>query len=213
MLTWNELLAEIRADLQDDRAATPRWSDKVLYIYAKDAIRDYSTWFPLRLDRLELARLGNSFPLPTNFIEEIHVEAPLDTFLEKRSERSGVRYRPNPHAYILSGGRLYAETAEPCLYLTYFAAHPVPASETDSPFALSIPETDIELIRLYVKAKALGQMRSRQAALDRFKATSGKRDDNPLGPEVEDLYGEYLRGIQARIRGGFATLYRTGRLK
>ena len=53
-MTWSELLADIRADLQDT-GTTPRWSDKTLYVYAKDAMRDYSIWFPQRDDALEIA--------------------------------------------------------------------------------------------------------------------------------------------------------------
>jgi hypothetical protein len=211
-MNWTQLLAEIRADLCDE-STTPRWSDRVLYIYAKDAIRDYSMWFPKRVDREALALTEGSGPLPHDYLEDISVEAPRDTFLEKRQDRPGVRYPASKRFYSISGGRLYVDCTEPAAFLTYFATHPVPASEADGEFALSVPEADIELVRLYVKAKAYGQVRGRQASLDRFKATSGARDDNPLIPETENLYDEYLRGISNRIRGGFATLYRTGRLK
>ena len=33
---------------------TPRWSDAAIYLYAKDAIRDYSSYFPMRVTRVEL---------------------------------------------------------------------------------------------------------------------------------------------------------------
>jgi hypothetical protein len=211
-MKWSELLADIRTDLKDE-AASPKWSNRTLFIYAKDAIRDYSTWFPLRIDRQALTLSNGSSPLPVNFIEDLHVEAPIDTFLEKRQDRPGIRYPASRRFYYISGGKLYADVAELTVYLTYFASHPVPSSEGDDEFVLTIPETDTELLRLYTKGKALGQLRSRQANLDRFKATSGARDDNPLMPETENLYEEYLRGISNRIRGGFTTLYRTGRTK
>ncbi len=51
MTTWAQLLADIRIDLKDT-GTTPRWSDAALYLYAKDAIRDYSSYFPLRVTRL-----------------------------------------------------------------------------------------------------------------------------------------------------------------
>ena len=63
-----------------------------------------------------------------------------------------------------------------------------------------------------MKARAYGQMRNRQAALDRFKPT-GKRDDNPLEPEVEDLMQAFYDGIAERIPGGIVVLYRMGRMR
>jgi hypothetical protein len=212
-MNWEALLADIRADLQDT-GPTPRWSDKMLYLYAKDAIRDYSTWFPTRLDRAELLPTAGKFPLPVDFIEDISVECPLDTYLEKRQNRPGVRYpkTEKPLNYYLSGGNLYlgSPTEEP-VYLSYFATHPVPASELDLTFAITVPDADIELIRLYIKAKVYGQMRSRQSALDRFKVGSSSRDDNPLNPEVEDVMADYWRGIAQRVPGGVIFLYRPGR--
>ena len=74
---------------------------------------------------------------------------------------------------------------------------------------LDIPDPDLELIRLYVKAKVYEQMRSRTAALDRFKLGSGSRDDNPIAPEVADLMKVYHSKIAERIPGGNIELYRT----
>jgi hypothetical protein len=229
-MTWSEFLAEMRSDLQDE-GTTQRWSDKMLYIYTKDGIRDYSTWFPKRVDRLVLTLSpdGQSYPLPVDYIEDISVECPIDTFLERRATRPGLRYRntPRPFSYYVSGGGLYisapadnawlqnlfSSPAEVTVNLTYFSSHPVPASEADTTFALTIPDADVELIRLYIKAKVYSQMRGKQAALDRFKLGTGKRDDNPLLPEVDDLMAEYHRGIAERLPGGCIYLYRPGRMR
>ncbi len=214
METWGTLLADIRADLQDTNTANPRWPDDTLYVFAKDAIRDYSVWFPRRLDRVVLTPVDGIYPLPLDLIEDIQVECPLDTLLERRLDRPGVKYRKNSLFYTIQGGNLYLKGSPlgDTLYLTYLASHPVPASKDDTVFVVTIPDADIELVRLYVKAKVIEQMRQRQAGLDRFKPV-GDRQDNPLTPEATHLWGEYYGKIAQRIPGGVISLYRAGRLK
>lgn len=208
MTTWSGFLAELRVDLQDT-SATPRWSDKILWVYTRDAIRDYSTWFPRRIDRQEIAKTNGAFPLPSDFVQEIFVESPSETFLKKRTEQPGTRLRTSTTLYTVSGGKLYTDAGGP-VYLTYLALHAVPASETDNTFTFTVPDADIELIRLYVKASCYEQMRSKQASLDRFKL-SGSRDDNPVEPETHNLMIEYQYKISQRIKGGMIKLYRVGR--
>lgn len=215
MTTWAGLLAEIRADLQDTAIApsTPKWSDQMLYLYSKDAIRDYSTWFPKRQDRVEISPTGDAYPLPNDFIEDITVEQPIDTYLVRRPNRPGSQYQVTTlaHFYTVQGGNIYLSSlpVEP-LYLSYFCTHPVPTSETDTSAVITVPDVDIELIRVYVKAKVYAQMRGRQSALDRFKV-AGKRDDNPLEPEVGDLMENYRRKVAERLPGGEITLHLVGR--
>jgi hypothetical protein len=215
MTTWADLLKDLRTDLQDE-AANPRWSDRLLYLYAKDGIRDYSVWFPKRVDNLALTVKNGAFPLPADYIEDIHVECPAGFFL------SSMQVRPNTHRlpgtskfanyYYIQGGNLYlGSPTSDDLALTYLASHAVPASETDATFELTIPDADLELVRLYVKAKVYSQMRSRQASLDRFKVGSGKRDDNPLAPEVDDVWADYNKAIISRTNGGVILLYRLRR--
>ena len=213
METWETLLADIRADLQDT-SDKPRWANDTLYVYAKDALRDYSTWFPRRLDRVEMLLDGDKYPLPMDFIEDIQVECPLNSFLERRLDRPGVKYLKHSLYYFIQGGSLYLSGAPlgAGLYLTYLAAHPVPATAADVTFVLTVPDSDVELVRLYVKAKIYGLMRSKTATLDRYKPV-GDRQDNPLAPETEDLWGEYYAKIAQRIPGGVISLYRAGRLK
>lgn len=215
MTTWADLLADIRADLQDTAVApaTPKWSDSMLYLYAKDAIRDYSTWFPKRADRLEIAPIDGAYPLPNDFIEDINVEQPIDTYLVRRPNRPGSQYLTSSlaHFYTIQGGSIYLSSpSEDPIYLSYFCTHPVPASESDDTTVLTIPDMDLELVRLYVKAKVYAQMRGRQSALDRFKVT-GRRDDNPLEPETGDLMEDYRRKIAERLPGGEITLHLNGR--
>ena len=214
MITWTEFLAEMRLELKDT-GSTPKWSDGLLLIYTKDAVRDYSRWFPQRFDRVQLTLADGKYALPGNFIEEIHVECPLNTFLERRRERSGVRFPQlsKPFFYFIQSGSLYLSSpSDEDVYLTYNGLHDVPASSTDTTFIFSVPDIDIELIRIYVKASAIEFMRTRAAALDRFKV-SGTRDDNPLLPETTDLMKEYEKKIADRVPGGVVMLYRLGRRK
>jgi hypothetical protein len=218
MTTWAELLSDIRSDLQDTNATSPRWSDGEIYVNVKDAIRDYSLWFPRQLDRVEIVAADGGYALPTDFIAATHVENPLDTYLEKRGRRPGVRYRLSfsPKYYTIIAGTIKTSNVPAdgeILYLSYDAVHPVPASAEDITFDLTVPDIDIELIRLFVRGRLFTKMRGKQASLDRFKVGGGKRDDNPISDEVEDLMRDYRDAIATRYRGGAVSLYRVGRVK
>ena len=212
MTTWGELLSDIRNDIKDT-GTTPKFSDATLYMYLKDAIRDYSTYFPKRNDRAELTLNGSAYDLPADYLDDVSVECPLDRFLERRQERPGRRFTPQskPTLYYIEGGalKLNGPTSEG-VYLTYDALHPVPAAADDTTFALTIMDRDLELIRLYVKAKTNEQLRTKQANLDRFKLGSGNRQDNPIEPEVANLMDDYLTKIAERIGGRAIKLWRPG---
>jgi hypothetical protein len=215
MTTWGTLLQEIRVELKDN-GATQKWSDETLYLYAKDAIRDYSLHFPLKY-RAELAEASGVYPLPADFVKAVSVECPADRFLEERFERPGHRYASSsgqPSLYYIEGGNLYLNRAPldgSAVFLNYTARHPIPANAGDSSFDLTIPEEDEELIRLYIKAKTIGQVRTQQAQLDRFKPGAGKRTDNPLAPESGNLMDEYYAKVAERFAGGTIHLWRPGR--
>jgi len=212
MTTWASFLTDTRTDLQDTSVTSPRWTSKILYLYAKDGIRDYSTWFPKRTDRYAMSLLNGTFVLPLDFILEILVESPKGTYLERRKEIPGTKLRRSNY-YFTEGGNLYLGAPSDEVLLTYHSSRSVPTSEQDDAFIFDVPDVDMELIRLYVKAKVFEQMRSRSAALDRFKMGSGPRDDNPLQPEVADLMAVYYQKIAERTGGGVIELYRSGRLK
>jgi len=201
MSTWATLLADIRVDLKDE-AATKRWSDAALYLWAKDAIRDYSLNFPQMKYSEQLTLNSGSYALPSDFLEVISVEYPAGRYLDRRFERPP-QSETYPTRYYISGGRLYLD-ASPTgdAYLNYEAMHPVPSSATDTSFAITIPEMDEELLRLYIKGKAIEQIRSAQSNLDRFKLGSGDRDDNPLLPETNQVMRDYYNKIAERRGGG-----------
>ena len=204
MTDWATFLAEIRVDLKDS-GTTPRFSTDALYLWAKDATRDYSMHFPLRVDRKSLTATGGAYALPADYYQDVEVEYPLNTFLERRQQRPGKSYSEGstPTSYYISGGKLYLDVASPSyvIYLTYDAVHPAPATSDEDDFELTIPLPDEELIRLYVKAKASEQLRTQQASLDRFKLGSGDRQDNPLLPEVNTLMVEYRTKLAERYPG------------
>lgn len=215
MSTWAELLADLRTDLKDT-GSTERYSDEALYLWVKDAIRDYSQFYPLYNYREELTETNDVYPLPSDFVKDITVESPANTYLETRGNRPGIRYsEPGlPSRYWLDGGNLHLDVLPPTdqvVLLTYTSRHGIPSAYDDTTFVMTIPEEDEELIRLYVKAKAVEQVRTLQSNLDRFKLGSGSRDDNPLQPEVLDLMTEYRRKLAERDTGGVVLLYRPGR--
>ena len=204
MTTWATFLSDVRLDLKDT-GATQRFTDGALYLWVKDAIRDYSMHYPRRMDRIELSAADGASPLPADFIQDVEVEYPLNTFLERRQQRPGQSYTQGttPTYYYTSRGNLYLDSLPPAgpIYLTYDAVHPSPESADDLTFVLTVPVIDEELIRLYVKAKASEQLRTQQASLDRFKLGSGDRQDNPLLPEVNTLMIEYRTKLAERYPG------------
>lgn len=216
MTTWVQFLKDLREDLQDT-GSSPRWTNYLLWMYTKDAVRDYSIWFPYQKDRVTLVESGAGYALPDDFSEDILVECPEDTFLERRRSRPGVKFitQTRPYFYWVEGDRLYLNgTPTDDVLLTYNAVHPVPTSEKNIPtFTFTVPDGDLEMLRLYVKAQVHSQMRQKQARLDRFEPGSGRRDDNPLAPETDTLMREYYNKIAIRTSGGAVRLHRPGRIK
>lgn len=214
MTTWADILSETRIELKDT-GSNLKYADTLLYIYVKDALRDYSQHFPIK-QRLELVAASGACTLPADFMNDITVENPEDSFLERRMARPGVRFKTTgqtPTRYHIQDGELHFNSSLPdgaSVWLTYEARHPVPSAADDLTFVLTVPEDDEELIRLYMRAKALGQTRSSQSSLDRFKP-GGRRDDNPLRPEVTNLMDEYYAKVAERFGGGVVLLYRPGR--
>jgi hypothetical protein len=224
MSTWSALLTDIRADLKDS-GTTLKYSDSMIFLYLKDALRDYSQFFPLKKFRVAMVLnlIPTSFVLPLDYIGGAIVECPLDRFLEERLAISGNTYNSVRPAttFAIVGGLLYINGDPPTssVYLSYDAHHPIPAAITGPPavpigdFVMTIPEDDEELIRLYIKAKVYGQTRTLASSLDRFKLGTGARDDNPLRPEVSNLMDEYHAKIDERFPGGVVKLYRPGKYR
>lgn len=218
MSTWLALRTDIRTDLEDT-GTTKKWTDEVLYVYTKDAVRDYSMFFPLKCIRevLVLNTPKTAFVVPSDYMGGAIVECPLDRFLEERFATSGNTYNSVRPAttFAIVGGLLYinGDPLTSSVYLSYDARHPVPANAADDAYAMTIPTDDEELIRIYVKAKIYGQTRTLASSLDRFKLGTGARDDNPLRPEVSNLMDEYHAKINERFTGGVIKLYRPGRYR
>jgi len=220
MTAWGALRTAIREELKDVTEGKYRWSDDLLFLYVKDALNDYSLWFPDRDDRKVLAFADGYCILPDDYVEVLYVECPEDRYLEQRKPRPGTRYPSRsgkPFHFHIQGGKMYFDTSpSEDVLLTYHKVHAAPDTVDDTPHIFTDPVSDEELIRLFMLAKCYGYLRSRQSALDRFKdrSQSGSgRQDNPLHPEVEDLMDEYYRKLYARVGGGTIQLHRTGRMR
>jgi len=223
-MNWGEMKSNLRTDLKDT-GASPRWSDNDLYVFWQDAVRDYSLWFPYLPNRTQLSEKGTGvgpYTLPSDLVDVIFVEVPENRFLEERVPRPGVRYPSQsgrPFYWYLIGGSLMLDVAPydaSDILLTYTAMHALPADVNDDSKDLTIPDVDLELPRLYVQAKAYGQMRSKQSSLDRFKtrvSSGNTRQDNPLEIEVRSIMDEYYAKIAERIPGGAVRLTRPGRMR
>jgi hypothetical protein len=212
--TWSSFLSLVREELSD-AGTTPRWSDAVLHAWACDGIRDYSLTLPRRTNAV-LTISGASYPLPADYLGTAFVECPTGTTLTRRTMAPGHQYQSRnaiPTQFWIDGTDLYLNGPAPDddpPTLHYHAVHEVPSDPDDGSFAFTVPDIDIELIRLYVRARAMEQLRSKQSLLDRFKTGTGGRDDNPLSPEVTDLMLDYERKLAERVGGGVIRLWRPG---
>lgn len=216
MTTWGGLLADIRSDIKDT-GATPRWSDDILYLFAKDAINAYSLDFPLLSIRQELTAANGKFDLPSNFIDAISAETAPGEYLKPLYPAIGLKIGSSQKAtsFYISAGKLYLDIAPQdgdALLLSYFGKYDLPASKDDTTFELAVPPEDEELLRLFIKAKIAEQMRLQQSNLDRFKPSSGARDDNPMLPEHNELMREYKERVAERT-GGVMNIYHTYRMR
>ena len=218
-MNWDALLAEIRADL-DDTSGSPKFSDQVLYVYLREAIADYSQFLPMKkMDVVLVPDVGNPkrFDLPADFLAEISVACPADRFLEPRRGRLGANAVPGnrPYFYRLDDTSLVldADPGSNAVVLCYEALHPTPANKDDKSFELTIPEVNIELVKLYIQGRANSKLRNAQSRLDRFKIGQGQRTDNPMEEEVEDFFTVYRRKLAERMPLRSITLYRPRRYK
>jgi hypothetical protein len=219
-MNWGDLLSELRVDI-DDAGAAPKFSDKLLYTYLREAVSDYSQFLPLVFEDVELAQDTDNpkkFALSANFIEDISVSCPAGHYLEPRRGRLGTKVAPSatPLFYHTDSNRFLYLDADPgkdAVLLSYKALHPIPASESEVDFVFTIPDANMELIKLYMEGKVNTKIRNTQARLDRFKLTAGSRSDNPMSEEVEDFFDEYHKKLRERIPSTPVTLYRVRKYK
>jgi hypothetical protein len=215
--TWASFLAEVRVEL-DDTGTTPRYPDSTLYVFARDGIWDYSQYFPQRFDHVVLtATQGNDkkYALPVGFMDDILVECPSGNYLELRRERPGVKLSTSnsPLFYFVDAGFLYLDVSPggAAVLFSYYGAHGIPATSTDTTFAMTVPMADAEVLKLYVQARVNVMVRNRQSRLDRFKQGSGTREDNPIIEETSDFFARYNEAIAKRLRPQAIRLYRPRR--
>jgi hypothetical protein len=212
--TWEQFLATIREEIKDN-GATVRYSDSLLLGFTKDAIRDYSTFFPKIVVQEELCPddvTPLAYCMPEEISEIIEVQCPLGTFLQERVDRLGRKVVVTDRLlfYAFDDDHVYFNAAPhdgDTPYITYARSHDVPCDVEDCTFTFSIKDADLELIKLYVQGKVQIRVRGDQSKLDRFKVTSGVRDDNPMDVEATDYMARYHEKIVQRIRGGTIQLF------
>lgn len=219
-MNWGDLLSELRINIEDT-SATPKFSDKLLFTYLREAVSDYSQFLPLTYEDVELVQDPENpkkFTLPVDFIDDISVSCPVGRYLEPRRGRLGtkVAVSSRPLFYHTDGNRYLYLDADPegdAAFLTYKALHLLPTSESDVAFIFTIPDANMELIKLYMEGKVNTKIRNTQARLDRFKIGAGERTDNPMAEEVEDFFDEYRKKLTQRIPASPVILYKPRRYK
>jgi hypothetical protein len=218
-MNWGDLVSAVQTDLGDTTGA--KYTASRLYGAMRSAVNDVSMYYPLRYDHMTLEVFKDpvtklvsdpkKFVLPDDFIQEITVECPVNTFLSLRRDRPGFRRTPpqRPMQYYVDGVCLYLDadpngavaldgTSNIQVLLTYYGIHGMPDDADDTDFDLTVSARDLELVVIYIKAEMLESDRSKQSSLDRFKLGTGERTDNPIRPEVTDYWAEYHLKIAER---------------
>jgi hypothetical protein len=219
MTTWADVIDDLILDM-DDNADRPKLDADKAFLYGKMAIRDYSRWNPLiQFGTLQLSSTGQA-DLPTDFISMIEVRdgdgdliLPLvDAF--------------NPPAYTLLTSQYrwwvegkqfrmntYADTPA-TVSILYRAYHAIPANSSATGTVMTYPDADEEAILLYIRAKHMGTVRSKQSRADRYKRrvdAGNTRTDNPIRPEEQNLMDEYIMFMSERYATGSKRLVRQRR--
>jgi len=187
-------------------------------LYTRDAIIDISRYSTLarRIDGVVLTvdpLDSKKYALPADFVSEITVECPAEAYLEPRQAQIGRKFRSSilvPTFYRIDGAFIYlnAPAGAQEVKISYYGLHPYPASVADTTFVLTIPQRDMELVRLYVVGRVMSWMRQQQSKLDRFKVAGGARDDNPLFPETNNNERTYEAALYERFPTGAVLLFR-----
>jgi hypothetical protein len=219
-MKWGDLLSELRTEIEDT-GEKPKYPDKLLFKYLREAVSDYSQFIPLAYEDAALVQdtvNPKKFQLPADFIDEISVSCPLGRYLEPRRGRLGTNVAVSIHPlfyYTDSNRYLYldADPGQDAVLLSYKALHPIPTSESDVDFEFTIPDANMELIQLYMEGKLNTKIRNSQARLDRFKIGQGARTDNPISEEVEDFFDNYRRKLAERVPTTPIILYRPRKVK
>ncbi len=207
MLTWEQLLADLRSDM-DDTGTPPRLSTERAFLYFRFAVQDYSEWNPrIMTTTLDLDDDGMA-PLPDDFINVIEIRHPDTHNLILPASQS---LNPPRSAVIERGLRWWLEGSSfrmntwadspDTVSVLYNARHAIPDDHDDTTAEMSFPEADEEAILLYMRAKYMGTTRSKTAMLDRYKRRTdagNTRRDNPIGPEEQNLMDEYLAFMIAK---------------
>ena len=221
-MNWGALLDEIRTVDIDDAGETPKFSNKALYAYLREAVGDYSQFLPLHKVNVVLVQDADNpqkFALPADFLAEVSVACPADRLLEPKRGRLGTNAQPGsrPFFYVVENkSTLYldADPGQNEVSLSYDAYHPIPASADDTAFEFStLPLADVDLVKLYIEGKVNAKIRNAQARLDRFKLGNSARTDNPMSNEVEDFFAAYKAKLAERIPSKSLTLYRPRRYR
>jgi len=205
-MLWNELLADLRADMKDPQGT--RLDADTALLYLKFALRDYSEWNPLvQTTTLDLDSLGMA-DLPDDWLRTYVVRDPdgneIKEFWGDSNPPTTLVLTGQTKYWWREGGSIrltsWADVPDTITFL-YGAYHTWPATATATGFSLSFPDKDEEAILLYIRWKAAGSVRTKTAYLDRYKTniTAGNtRRDNPLTPEANTLYDEYYRIMATR---------------
>ena len=117
-MNWGALLEEIRTVDIDDAGETPKFADKALYAYLREAVGDYSQFLPLRQVNVLLVQDVDNpkkFALPADFLSEVSVACPADHLLEPQRGRLGTNVYPGsrPFFYLVENKSALYLDADP----------------------------------------------------------------------------------------------------
>lgn len=198
MSTKAELLAGLRIRLND--TAKKRWNDEELNVYLVDAARDYSKYFPRKVEhQFTTDGTDNRYDVPEDLIDDqVHKITVVDenADVQETIPHKQIKNRGSSHFYEVIDQELvfgWIPATGLDMVVRYNATHTMPDSGQSS-----IPFEDEDLIYTYCMATAWQRIGGNDAGLSRWTEDQ-KRDDSPLIPHYVSLWSKYNRLIEQKM--------------
>lgn len=227
-----QLRKEVRRELNDTEASAYKWTNEEINQYIIQAIEDYSKHFPrdrsttlTTVDEQRDYTLAGAVKIKNVFYlrdsvryylkpkewkggELELIDSTPTTFFDKLGVRvrTGSRYYGGHYTYdddTLSVD--FDPDVGYSLVVDYGAVHTIPLLDTD---AMTIAQSDWEILSLYAQAKAWSRDAGKDASLSRWDDNPGRRDDNPLIPRETRLFNAYTQKIKEKKGSRIRTMRR-----
>jgi hypothetical protein len=216
MATWGDIRTDIRYRLKDTSTTRYKWSDVELLMYARDAMRNFSTRFPQRLEE-EISVLSGTadYALPTDTVRVDLVITPERVLREielqpgrliatRPTAANRIRYNSTDltqrvYGFTVRAGTLRLFPTPETDFTAVVRLDTLYAEPVDEDSEITIPSIAHVALKYLICAYAVERDELADSSLRRWatKEDGGtNRDDNPLRPMARDFYRRYETEIR-----------------